>query len=176
MKNLMCFTLALSLLAVPLIASDCNEPCTQEVVKQEQENAQPIYKKIAQKLWENKGRIAVLSAVVLVAAALSYSSNEPFLGWKTLAPKSEVAVEVAPGQAIQSTPVEQPLQDKVTLATTQEEVQKTIELADQIVSTESRWEYAQRVSAHAWDKLCTSAKNFYASAEKWATSKQLPNE
>jgi hypothetical protein len=68
------YVLALSLIAAPVVANDCTENASVvvEVIQPEQEVVQPFYKKVGQKLWEHKNKIAITLFTVGLVAASTY--------------------------------------------------------------------------------------------------------
>ena len=117
MKHSIRYALAFSLIAAPLVANDCNDAtiCTTEVVQVEQDT-QPFYKKAAQKLWNHKGKIAAVSAVVLAAAVSTY------ILWKAGASQQAVTPEaLLPLEPENST---QPLSTVSEVTTTETPVTK----------------------------------------------------
>ena len=79
MKHSLHYVLALSLIAAPLAATDCPE----------QQNAQPFYKKVGQKLWEHRNKIAITLFTVGLVAASTY------VLWKAGAPQQALTTPEA---------------------------------------------------------------------------------
>jgi hypothetical protein len=90
MKYSLRYALALSLIAAPLAATDCTESaCAIEVAQPEQQVVQPFYKKVGQKLWEHRNKIAITLFTVGLVAASAY------VLWKAGAPQQALTTPEA---------------------------------------------------------------------------------